>query len=76
MLLSLSRQVLVLIPAVAVLPLFFGLNGVWAALPTADLTSAVLTGAWLLAELRHLDRRHMETNGVGTGVEVSTEGVA
>jgi len=61
LLLSLSRQVLLLIPAVFVLPCFFGLDGVWAAFPTADLGSSILTGIWLLWELRHLHRRHMET---------------
>jgi putative MATE family efflux protein len=58
MVLTLSRQVFLLIPAVLVLPRYFGLDGVWAAMPVADLGSAVLTGAWLFWELRHLDRRH------------------
>ena len=58
--LSLSRQVLILIPAVLVLPHFFGLDGVWAAFPTADFTSSLITGAWLFLELRHLHRRHQE----------------
>ncbi len=47
MLVSLSRQVLFLIPYVLILPNFFGLNGVWAAIPSADLSSALLTGALL-----------------------------
>jgi putative MATE family efflux protein len=58
MLLSLSRQVLLLIPAVVILPEFFGLNGVWAALPTADACSSVLTATCLYFELRHLQQRH------------------
>jgi len=58
--LSLSRQVLILIPAVLVLPYFFGLDGVWAAFPTADFTSSLITGVWLFLELRHLHRRHQE----------------
>lgn len=58
MLLSLSRQVLLLIPAVLILPRFFGLDGVWAALPTADVGSSILTGCCLAFELRHLRRRH------------------
>ncbi len=41
--LSLSRQVLLLIPLVLVLPLFFQLNGVFFAPPTADLLSSLLT---------------------------------
>jgi putative MATE family efflux protein len=56
--LGLSRQVLLLIPAILILPYFFGLNGVWAAIPTADLCSSVLTGTWLWLELRHLRDRH------------------
>ena len=60
MLLSLSRQVLLLIPAVLILPRFFGLDGVWAALPTADACSSILTGLCLFLELRHLQRRHEE----------------
>jgi putative MATE family efflux protein len=57
MLLSLSRQVFFLIPAVLVLPSFFGLNGVWASIPVADLCASVLTGVCLLLELRHLGQR-------------------
>ncbi len=63
MFLSLSRQVLLLIPAILILPHFFGLDGVWAAIPTADLGSSILTGTWLAFELRHLRRRHAESNG-------------
>jgi putative MATE family efflux protein len=43
--LSLSRQVLFLIPCLLILPLFFGLDGVWYAGPLSD-TLSVLT-AWL-----------------------------
>jgi putative MATE family efflux protein len=56
MILSLSRQVLILIPALLILPRFFGLDGVFIAGPVADLTSAILTGTWLLFELRSLGR--------------------
>lgn len=71
--LGLSRQVLLLIPAVLVLPCFFGLNGVWAALPTADLGSSLLTGTWLLLEVRHLHRRHVETVAAETALAVPLE---
>ena len=60
MLLMLSRQVLLLIPALLILPCFFGLSGVWAAIPAADLCSSLLTGCCLLVELRHLDSRHLD----------------
>ena len=67
MVLSLSRQVIILIPAVLILPRFLGLDGVWASIPTADFASSVLTGIWLLFELRHLDQRHAETNSLPAG---------
>jgi len=73
MLLMLSRQILLLIPAVLILPHFFGLNGVWAAIPTADLGSSLLTGALLTIELRHLRRRHAETNGEGKSLAMFVE---
>ena len=60
MLLGLSRQVLLLIPAIMILPRYFGLNGIWMALPAADLGSSIWTGIWLFLELRHLRRRHEE----------------
>ena len=59
--LSISRQVLLLIPAVLLLPRVFALDGVWASLPVADLGSSLLTGTWLFLELRQLGRRDMET---------------
>jgi putative MATE family efflux protein len=54
MILMLSRQVLILIPAVLLLPALFQLDGVWAAMPTADFGASLLTGACLLVELRRL----------------------
>jgi putative MATE family efflux protein len=67
--LGLSRQVLILIPAILVLPLWFGLDGVWASLPTADFLSALITGLWLFLELRHLDRRHIENQPVNSQLD-------
>jgi putative MATE family efflux protein len=60
--LGLSRQVLLLMPAVLILPRFFGLDGLWVAFPTADLCASLLTGIWLSAELRHLRRNHEEAS--------------
>lgn len=59
MVLSLSRQVLFLIPALLILPRFFGLEGVFWAGPASDLLSSIVTAIWLLHELRHLDARHV-----------------
>jgi Na+-driven multidrug efflux pump len=63
-LLSLSRQVLILIPAMLILPRFFGVEGVLYAGPLSDLVSSAITGVFLFYELRHLDSKHqgMQTN--------------
>ncbi|MFW5686331.1 MAG: hypothetical protein ACOC0O_06735, partial [Spirochaetota bacterium] len=52
--LSTSRQIIFLIPAVLLLPTVFGVTGVWAAFPAADGLSVGITAAWLVAELRRL----------------------
>ena len=59
MFLGLSRQVLLLIPAVIILPMFFGLTGVWMAGPVADGLSSVLTGAFVLRELEKLKKLNL-----------------
>lgn len=46
--LSLSRQIIFLIPFIAVLPLLFGLNGAWCAMPAADLMAAIVTAGILM----------------------------
>jgi putative MATE family efflux protein len=61
MLLTLSRQVILLIPILFVLPRFFGLDGVWVSFPCADLGSSVLTAACLFWELRRLREKHLDT---------------
>ena len=43
MVLSLLRQVIVLIPCLIIIPMFKGLSGVWMAGPTADLISVIIT---------------------------------
>lgn len=61
MILTLSRQILFLIPALLILPLFFGLDGIFYAGPLADLLASIVTGLWLFVELRHLNVKHLET---------------
>lgn len=61
--LSLSRQVLVLIPALILLPKFFGLRGVWLAGPIADFISSVITGVFLLSFLRKFNEDNVNSNG-------------
>ncbi|MCD6358949.1 MAG: MATE family efflux transporter [Dehalococcoidia bacterium] len=44
--LSSSRQVIFLLPAVLIFPMWFGLNGLWAAFPFADIAAVILTLVW------------------------------
>ena len=55
--LSLSRQVLVLIPSLLILPQFFGVKGVWWSLPLSDAISTVIAVTLILREIR-LQRNH------------------
>ncbi|MFZ7119591.1 MAG: MATE family efflux transporter [Eubacteriaceae bacterium] len=52
--LSLSRQVLILIPALLILPKYFGLQGVLMAGPLADLISSIITALFLYFEMKKL----------------------
>lgn len=63
MFLSLTRQVLVLIPMILILPKFFGLDGILYAGPVSDLISAVLTGLLLSWELKRYSRQEGELAG-------------
>ena len=58
--LGLSRQVLILIPALIILPRFFGLDGIISAGPLADITSSILTGIFITIEMRKLDAQHKD----------------
>ncbi len=54
LILNLSRQFLILIPALLILPQLFGLTGLLMSFPIADLLATVITGIWFMAEYRHL----------------------
>ncbi|WP_300410487.1 MATE family efflux transporter [Lagierella sp.] len=53
--LSLSRQLIVLLPVLIIAPKFLGLNGVWLSYPISDVISFVLTGVFMVKELRLLN---------------------
>lgn len=73
MVLSLSRQVLLIIPLLFILPPFFGLNGVWATIPASDLISSILTGILLFFELQHLDNAHAQVKRQGIPIVLDTD---
>lgn len=52
MILSLLRQVIILIPMLLFLPKFLGLDGIWFAQPIADVLATVITTVVVLREIR------------------------
>lgn len=56
MFLSLSRQVLFLIPAILFLPFFYDLDGVWLAGPFSDLLAALTAWAFLWQHVKNVKR--------------------
>ena len=50
--LSLTRQLLFLVPLLIILPQFMGVKGVWLAMPSADAISCIVTGTMLIIQYR------------------------
>lgn len=58
--LNLARQVFLLLPALLILPRFFGLMGVWLATPVADGIASLLTAIAVYFEVRFLNKQSEE----------------
>ena len=58
---SLTRQILFLLPLIIILPRFLGIDGIMYAGPAADFVAAALTIAFIVAEIR--DMRAKESEG-------------
>ncbi len=56
LILGLTRQFIVLIPMIVVLPLLWGLDGVWSAQPVSDVIAFSITAIFLFRELASIDR--------------------
>ena len=54
--LSLTRQFIFLVPAILILPPLFGLNGAWAAIPTADGLAAIVAAITLVRFTKNFKR--------------------
>lgn len=62
-LLSMLRQLLLLIPLLLILPLFFGLDGILYAGPIADISSGVIVALFIVPEMRKLNRLVAQEDG-------------
>jgi Na+-driven multidrug efflux pump len=59
---SLSRQVIVLIPMLFILPSFWGLSGVWFSAPISDFISAIMSFSFLAFEIKKLNKAIAKQN--------------
>lgn len=55
--LSLTRQIIFMIPLLYILPPHFGLDGVWAAFPISDFVATVVAATLLTVQLRRIKRK-------------------
>jgi len=72
LIMTLLRQIILLIPLYLVLPLFFGLDGIWFASPIADGVSVVITTVVISRELLLLTKKIHQEEGSVTPVAMDT----
>ena len=65
LIITISRQILFLIPAVIILPIFFGVDGVWLSVPVADFLALIVTGIWIFKEVKAFDKLMKESVSAG-----------
>ena len=61
--LSLTRQLLFLIPALIIFPRFWQLDGIWMAMPASDLVACIVTAVMLVIQNKKMKQRHLASNG-------------
>jgi len=54
--LSLSRQLLILLPLLLILPLFYGVDGVWYSMPASDLLASLIAAVMLWWQFRQFKK--------------------
>lgn len=62
MFLSISRQMLILVPLIAILPPFLGLNGIWLSLPLSDGIAAIMAYIMLWIYIKRFKHNMATTN--------------
>lgn len=61
--LGLSRQLLLFIPLLLILPRFWGIEGIWRTPPIADILSALITGAVIYFEMTQIKKKMLQKMG-------------
>lgn len=62
LIINISRQVIFLIPAIIILPMFFKLNGIWFSMPFSDFFSTLMTSLFVIKELKVIKKMQLESN--------------
>ncbi|MFW6022966.1 MAG: MATE family efflux transporter [Halanaerobiaceae bacterium] len=62
LLLSVTRQFIILIPAFYLLSKYYGLNAVWYAFPISEVITLILGGIWLYNELNRIFNKFRKAN--------------
>ncbi|WP_123053021.1 MATE family efflux transporter [Clostridium sp. JN-1] len=73
MFLGLSRQVIVLIPMIIILPHTFKLDGVWMAAPISDFIASIITAVFLLIEVKRLNCKEESENLEQASTKISLD---
>ena len=60
--LSLTRQLLFLVPLLLILPQFMGVKGVWLAMPASDAISCIVTGTMLIFQYKKFKQLAVKTS--------------
>jgi putative MATE family efflux protein len=58
--LSLTRQVIFLIPCLIILPKFFGIEGIWMSMPLSDFIATILTAILLIIQFRQFKKQPLK----------------
>lgn len=61
---SLSRQLLFLIPSLLIFPYFWGINGIWISMPVSDTISSVLAGILLFRQFKTFKQKQLEKSKI------------
>lgn len=61
--LSLSRQVLILIPCLFILPLFWGADGIWYSMPVSDALASIIAAIMLYSQFKRFKQHAAQVNG-------------
>ena len=64
--LSLSRQLLFLIPLLVILPKFFNLDGVWASLPSSDFLASLVAAIIMITYMQRLKKQSVKNQNLNS----------